>query len=231
VILLMVLSGLPRDSYAQGRDRPALGQRFVVVDERLAVLRDGPGFNAPMLKRLSRGRRVTLIGMKRATDGTAFCRVAVTRRTRGWIQRDALVSNQRGDDERLLKLILGSKDFDRIARAVIFLDVFPRSSLRPAVLLILGNAAEDAAEKLTREANRKLDRAELGNLGVPAVGYFMNYSALDRYSRHDVHFVFEESSKSYRYNGSAWRELLRRHPQSREAVEARSRLQPTRQVL
>jgi hypothetical protein len=222
-MLLIVLAGLQHDLSAQRRERPALGNRFVVVDERLAVLRDGPGFNAPLLKRLSRGRQVTLLVMKRTPDGTAFCRVAVTRRTRGWIQRDALVSNQRGDDERLLKLIVVSKDFDQIARAVIFLDVFPRSSLRPAVLLILGKAAEDAAEKLSREAKRKFDGAELSKIGVPAVGYFMNYSGLDRYSRQNVHFIFEESSKTYRYDGSAWRELLHRYPRSREAAEARSR--------
>ncbi len=227
LLLSFALSALPHDLQAQRRDRAAVGHRFVVVDERLAVLRDGPGFDAPMLKRLSRGRRVTMLNTKRVSDGTMFCRVAVTRRTRGWIQREAIVSNQRGDDERLLKLIIASKDFDQIARAVIFLDVFPRSSHRPAVLVILGNAAEEAAEKLSREANRKLG-AELSSSGVSSVGYFMNYSGLDRYSRQNVHFVFEQSSKKYRYDGDAWQELLRRYPRSREAEEARSRLDSIR---
>ena len=126
---------------AQRRPVPSGGHRAVVVDERLSVLRDGPGLTARLLKRLSRGREVSILNTKRSTEGVTFYRVAVTRRTRGWIQSEAIVSAlRRGDDERLLKLIRASNNFDRIARASLFLDMFPKSTFRPAVLLLLGGS-------------------------------------------------------------------------------------------
>ena len=213
-------------AYAQQR-RPAPrgGQRAVVVDERLAVLRDEPSLSAHLLKRLSRGRLVSLITIKRSPDGVAFYRVAVTRRTRGWLQREAVVSPLRkGDDERLLSLIRASNDFDRIARASIFLETFPRSGYRPAVLLMLGAAAEDAARKLSSEAPRRLDEDEMKANRAVVFSYFMNFNGLDRYRRIGIDFVFDDVKKQFHYNGACWRELVRRFPRSEEAAEAIERL-------
>lgn len=212
---------------AQGRKkhRPPAGRVAVVVDERLAALRDAPELSANLLQRLGRGRFVSVTGERASREGVTFYRVSVTRRTSGWIQSDAVVRPSRaGDDERLLRLIRGSEEFDRLARARIFLDAFPRSPLRPAVLLIFGDAAEDAAAKLSREARRRLDAREMEAGGAPLASYFLNFSGLDRYNRDGVKFVFDPAKRELRYEGAAWREILRRYPQSAEASEARKRL-------
>jgi hypothetical protein len=39
-----------------------------------------------------------------------------------------------------------------------------------------------------------------------------------------VKFVFDPSKRELHYDGAAWRELVRRYPQSAEAAEARKRL-------
>ena len=208
------------------RRPPAGGSAAVVVDERLSALRDAPELSANLMRRLGRGRFVAVTGERGSRDSVKFYRVSVTSRTSGWVQADAVVRPSRaGDDVRLLRLIRGSEEFDRIARARIFLDAFPRSAQRPAVLLIYGDAAEEAAGRLTREAQRRLDAREMEAGGAPQASYFLNYSGLDRYNRNGVKFTFDPSKRQLHYDGSAWREILRRHPQSNEAAEARRRLE------
>lgn len=221
---LIILSCFSQTS-AQRR-APAGGQRAVVVDERLAALRDEPLLSARLLQRMSRGRVIAILGQKRAPEGVIFYRVAVTRRTRGWLQSDAVVLPGRaGDDERLLRLIRGSDDFDRIARARIFLDMFPKSPLRASVLMLYGQSAEEAAARLSRDAVRRLEEREMTAGGAPLFSYFMNYNGLDRYRRQDIVFTFDPAKKQYHYDGAAWREILQRYPRSPEAAEARKRLE------
>lgn len=211
---------------AQQRRAPEGGQRAVVVDERLAALRDGPDLSANLLQRMSRGRAVAIRGVKRSPDGVTFYRVLVTRRTGGWIQSEAVVSpSRREDDERLLRLIQSSEDFDRLVRARIFLDVFPRSQLRPAVLLLLGEEAERSAVKLSRDAARRLDEKEMAAGGAPVFSYFLNFNGLDRYRRQGIAFIFDRAAKRFHYDGAAWREILRRYQRSPEAEQARRRLE------
>lgn len=225
-VIVCVWSFVPLSlSAQQRRAAPAGGQRAIVVDERLAALRDAPELSARLLQRMSRGRMVAITGLKRSPDGLTFYRVIVTRRTRGWLQSEAVVSPARtGDDERLLRLIRGSKDFDLIVRARIFLDMFRGSSLRPAVLMLYAEAAEDAAGKLSREAVRRLDEREMTANGAPLFSYFLNYNGLDRYNRQGINFVYDRTAKQFHYDGESWRELVRRHPRSPEAAEARKRL-------
>jgi hypothetical protein len=222
-----LLLTLAHGAQAKGRRRPpSVGSAAVVVDERLAALRDAPGLSAALLQRLGRGRYVAVTGERRSREGLTFLRVAVTSHTSGWVQSEAVVRPSRaGDDARLLRLIGGSEEFDRIARARIFLEAFPRSPLRPAVLLLFGDAAEGAAARLTREAARRLDAREMEAGGAPLLSYFLNYSGLDRYRRQGVVFDFDSSAKQFRYDGAAFREILRRHPRSPEASDARARLQ------
>jgi hypothetical protein len=197
-----------------------------VVDERLSALRDAPRLSANLLRRLGRGRAVAVTGMREAHDGVTFLRVAVTSRTGGWVQADALVRpSVAGEDARLLRLVRGSAEFDRLARARIFLDAFPRSALRPAVLLVFGDEAEAAAARLSRDAARRLDAREMEAGGAPYASYFLNFNGLDRLNRLGVKFVFDAASKQFHYDGAAWREILRRHPRSPEAAEARRRLE------
>jgi hypothetical protein len=223
--LLLILSLLFLTTQLQVAHAQRLGVRSraaIVVDERLAVLRNAPDISALLVRRLSRGRRVTIVGGERSRNGIVFHRVAVTRRTRGWIQREALVRpGDKGEDERLLRLIEASRDFDRLVRAGIFLEAFPRSSLRPKVLLILGDEASKAAHKLSQEATRRLDREEMKATGASLRSYYLNYSGLDRYRRQGIGFTFDEETRQLHYDGAAWQELIRRYGASPEAAAVR----------
>jgi hypothetical protein len=121
----------------------------------------------------------------------------------------------------LFTLIARSQGFDRIARARIFLDHFQRSRLRPSVLLLLGDTAEQLAAKLSADAARRLkeDRGD-----APEFSYFLNYTGLDRYNRQGITFLFNQSTKRFYYDGAAWRELIRRYPHSPFATKAKINL-------
>jgi hypothetical protein len=213
---------IPNTAFAQKRRPPSGGRLAIVVDERLAALRATPQLTGRLVRRLGRGRLVAIRSMKTGPDGIAFFLVNVTRRTHGWIQREAVASPSRtGDDLKLLGLIQHSEGFDRISRARIFLDHFPRSPLRPAVLLLLGDSAEEAADSLTKSAARRLNEM---TKAAPEFSYFLNYSGLDRYNRLRVKFVFDKSTKHFHYDGAAWRELTHRYPKTPQAAEARKRL-------
>ena len=219
ILLLIVVFLCAEICFPKG---PTGGRRGIVVDERLAALRRTPQLNGPLVRRLGRGRLVAIRGSRTTPDGVTFLLVNVTSRTRGWIQREAVVSSLRpGDDQRLLDLIKASAGFDRIVRARIFLDHFRRSPLRPNVLLILGTTAAAHAAKLSTDAAKRLN----GNTAsAPEFTYFLNYSGLDRYNRQRVTFIFDPATKRFHYDGAAWRELIHRHPNSPEALEARKHL-------
>ena len=221
-LCLLLFLFAPNTIVAQQRKPPAGGRLAVVIDERLAALRATPQLSGKLVRRLSRGRLVAVRSSKTSADGVTFLLVNVSSRTHGWIQRDAVVSPSRsGDDRRLFTLIQRSDGFDRIARARIFLDHFPRSPLRPEVLLLLGDTAESLAGKLSLDAARRL-KEDLGD--APEFSYYLNYTGLDRYNRQRVKFVFDKTSKRFHYDGAALRELVRRYPKTPEATLARSHL-------
>ncbi len=224
VSVAFLVSAQVDSARAQQRKRVPGSRESIVVDERLSVLRATPDLSGKLVRRIGRGRFVSVRGKKRSQDGVMFYRVNVTRRTGGWIQREAVVSPwDPGNDERLLRLIKGSDDFDLIARARIFLEAFPRSPARPTVLLLFANAAEQAAIKLSQDASRRLKPEKMkANVAAPMFTYFLNYNGLDRYNRQGIRFDFD--GKGFHYDGAAWREILRRYPKSVEAVEARKRL-------
>ena len=225
-ILLLVLLSLVTfsDMYAQKRRVPPGGRVAVVVDERLSALRAMPDLRARLIERISRGRLVSIRGDK-VVDGLRFYRVAVTRRTLGWLQSEAVVVPWRaGDDRRLVTLIENSDEFDRIVRARTFLDAFPRSPLSPRVLALYAGEADEVAAKLSREAQRRFAKAELPPNGAPEYSYYLNYNGLDRYNRAGITFIFDRMSKTFSYDGGAWREIIQRYPNSPEAAEARKRL-------
>ena len=225
-LLFISLSSFAVNTYAQKPRVPPGGHIAIVADERLAALRSSPDASARLLRRISRGRFVSIRGSSHNRDGLLFYRVAVTRRTSGWLQSEAVISSWRqGDAERLMKLLNGADEFDRVARAKIFLDAFLRSPLRPKALLIYGDAAEEAAAKLSRETERRFERRELPTGGAPEFSYYLNYSGLDRYNRQGVTFTFDRATKQFHYEGWAWREILRRYPNSAQAAEARTRLE------
>lgn len=225
-IIFLLLAFNSQASGQQRRNAPPVGgQRAVIVDERLAALREAPELSARLLQRMSRGRKVSITGSRRSPDDITFYRVVLTKRTGGWVQSEAVVTpSRKDDDERLLRLIRGSEDFDRLARANIFLDLFPKSSLRPVVLMLYAETAEEAASRLSHDASRRLDAHEMQAGGAPDYSYFLNYSGLDRYNRQGVSFVFDRADKRFHYDGAAWREIVRRYPNSPEAEAARKRL-------
>jgi hypothetical protein len=218
--LCLLIFFLQLTCFAQKKP-PAGGRLAVVVDERLAALRATPQLNGKLVRRLSRGRLVAVRSMKTCTDGIIFLLVNVSSRTHGWIQRDAVVLPSSNDDRRLLTLIQRSNGFDRLARTRIFLDHFPRSPLRPEVLLVLGDTAESLAAKLSQDAARRLND-DLGD--APEFSYYLNYTGLDRYNRQRIGFIFDKTTKRFHYDGAAWRELIRRYPKTSQANEARKRL-------
>jgi hypothetical protein len=121
-----------------------------------------------------------------------------------------------------LSMIEHSRGFDRIMRARIFLDHFMRSPLRPEVLLLFGDTAEQVASNLSTTAARRLNE---NVADAPEFSYYLNYTGLDRYNRQRVTFVFDKTTKRFHYDGAAWRELVRRYPHSPAAAEAKKRIE------
>ena len=225
-IAALIISTLFQSGTFAKKRMPPGGRVAVVIEERLSALRDAPNLRAKLIVRLSRGHLVSIRGEKVSRDGVKFYHVALSRRTFGWVQSDAVVVPWRaGDDRRLLTLIENSDEFDRIARAKTFLDVFPRSPLIPHVLVMYASEADDVAEKLSHDAQRRFARNELPPDGAPEFTYYLNYSGLDRYNRAGVTFLFDRGTKKFSYEGAAWREVVRRFPHSPEAVDARKHLE------
>lgn len=213
-------------SHIHAQKRRGGPARAVVVDERLSVLRETPDLNGKFVRRISRGDDLYVLGSKTGADGIIFYRVRVTSRSAGWLQSDAVVSTVRaGDDARLWQLVQLSEGFDRIGRAQTFLEMFTVSTLRPQVLLALGDAVEEMAGKLTKEAQRRFDPAEIAKGTAPDFSYYHNYAGLDRYQRRNIRFKFDRAKKEFHYDGTAWTEIVKKYPQSPEATQARQRLE------
>jgi hypothetical protein len=228
IILLIVSLQVLGSTSANAQSRVLGGRIGIVVDERLSVLRASPELSGKLVRRMGRGRAVSITGQRRSRDGIMFYSVKVSRRTRGWLQKEALIVPRRtGDDERLVRLINASADFDRIARARIFLDAFPHSPLRSRVLLLFGDAAERAAVRLSQDAARRLDLEEMKANDAPVFSYSLNYGGLDRYNRQGVRFAFDRDERKFHYDGASWQEIIRRYPRSPEAAQARMRLRPS----
>jgi hypothetical protein len=221
----VVLVVFPTEGFAKRR-APAGGRLAVVVDERLSAVRTTPELSGKLIRRMGRGSFLAVRNERRSRDNVNFYRVNINSKTSGWIQREALVSQTHaGDDSRLLRLIKASSDFDRVARARIFLDVFSSSAYRPAVLLIYCQTAEEIAARLSREATRRLDAAEMTANDAPLFSYLLNYNGLDRYNRQGMTFIYDSREKVFRYDGEGWQELVHRYPRTPEAAEARKRLE------
>ncbi len=196
----------------------------VVVDERLAVLRVEPSLFAKSIQRMRLGRIVAISGSKEA-DGVTFFRITAAPNNFGWLQSDAVFGKfKRGDDERLARLIQSSDGFEKVERAQIFLETFDTSPLRPAILLLLGDLAEDIALKISADATKKLDRREMSASGAPLHSFYLNYVSLDRYRKIGINFTFNPDTKLLHYDGAAWREIVQKFPASSETAEAQKRL-------
>jgi hypothetical protein len=212
-----------------GRKAFVPGGRAVIFDERLSALRARPDVKAQIKQRMRRGRRVGILGVAAAKDGAKFFRVAVSRNTRGWVLADAVIRpGDAADAERLMRLIEDTKDeFTKARLARLCADEFRATNFAPKALLILGEAAEGEAAKLSRDAKRRVGEDDSGtgpNAGLARRDFLLNYAGLDRYNRIGVTFDYDEASDRIVYDGAAYRELLRRYPRSAEAQAASDRL-------
>ena len=206
------------------------GQPGVVFDERLSALRAQPHIKAPLEQRMRRGRRVGILGAATAKDGARFLRVAVSRNTRGWVLADSVIRpGNAADAEKLMRLIVETRDeFTKARLAKLYADEFRSTKLAPKALMILGEAAEGAAARLSRDARRRVgdEDPDAGlNKGLTKRDFMLNYAGLDRYNRIGVMFDYDASSDRIVYDGAAYRELARRYPRSDEAQDARKRLE------
>jgi hypothetical protein len=203
----------------------------IVIDERLAVLRAEPSLYARSIQRMRRGRLLAVTGSKTA-DGVTFYRVNVPPNNYGWVQAEAVIGKaRRGDEERLARLVQSSEGFEQIERAALYLENFPNSPLRPAILLLLGDLAEENALKLSNEATRRLDRREMAATTAPLHSFYLNYVGLDRFRRLGINFLFNPDAKLFHYDGAAWKEIVSKFPKNAEAEEAQKRLDSLKQKM
>ncbi len=200
------------------------GNTAVVIDERLSVLRAKPSLFADPIQRMRRGRRVQILGSSEA-DGVKFYKVAAPRSNFGWLQSDAVYGKFRpSDEERLARLVQAADGFEQIELAATFLGMYPASQFRLPMLLLYGDLLEDAAAKLSRDANSRLSRREMSASGAPVHSYYLNFNMLDRYRRLGVTFLLNPSTRTFHYGGASWREIVRKYPASSESSEAQKRL-------
>jgi hypothetical protein len=213
--------------------RPRFTKAFV-VDDRLSALRNDANIKSPVIHRLRIGRPVFIFASKSGGGGqSGFYRVAVSRRTRGWIHKAAIaVPGRAGEDERFMKIIQNTSDgIDQIVLCKLFLEYFNHSALAPRALLRIGEEADHAAATLTRYARKRLKELDEQNSNASLRDYYLNDSGLDRYSKLQITFDFKDSTVEYSYDGKAYREIIRRFPDSEEARVARTRLDRPEQGL
>lgn len=214
----------PKNASVVNQKSSETGNSAIVVDEHLAVLRIKPSLFASSVQRMRRGRRVQILETREA-DGVKFYRISAQPNNFGWVQSEAIFSQtQRGDDERLARLVYASTGFDQIEIATNFLELYPNSQLRPAILLLFGDLAEEVAVKLSRDATRRLDRRQMAASGAPLHSFYLNFVSLDRYRKLGIVFLFNSNTKTFHYDGTSWREILEKFPKSNEAAEAKRRL-------
>ncbi|MBI3653376.1 MAG: hypothetical protein HY231_20290 [Acidobacteria bacterium] len=220
---------------------PAFSQIAFVVDDRLSALRTEADLKATVVQRLRPPRRVVIFAASRAKSASPkFYRVAVTRRTRGWIHQAALVIPGRlGDDARLMKLIEETRlekegviNFaDRMALCRLFIEKFAYSKLLPKALLSFAQDADRLALWLNNAAQKHLKNLSADSAAASARDYYLSDASLDRFNRLGAHFDYVEKSGEYVYDGRAYRQLLRHFPKSPEAEIAGKQLALTRQKL
>ena len=210
---------------AKGPIKPReIGGTAVVMDETLSVLRFRPSLFAEPVQRMRRGRVVKILGVAEA-DGVKFYKVSAPPSAAGWVQADSVFGKFRqGDDARLAMLVRSMSGFDQIEAAVEFFDLYPASQFRPALLLLYGDLLEEAAAKLSKDANSRLDRRQMAASAAPGHSYYLNYVGLDRYRKLGILFLFNSTTRQFHYDGASWHELTKKFASSNEAAEAQKRL-------
>lgn len=223
ILWLNAIDAPQQTACAQSRARRNIaGQRAVVIDERVAALRERPDVKAPIRQRLRRGR---ILGVLKT--GSQYQFVQITRRTRGWILSEAIVRSGNAEDAaRLLELAQATEDlFTRARLARICADEFRNAPAASRALLLLAQAAEAAGPRLTREAHRQ--NGSPGRKPDEARQWRelrLSHPSLDRWNRIGITFDYDAEADSIVYDGAAYQELLRKYPRSEEAQTVQARL-------
>ncbi|MBK6428929.1 MAG: hypothetical protein IPF82_22865 [Blastocatellia bacterium] len=174
----------------------ATWRRAYVVDAGLATLRAAPALHARLLKRLRHGRMVAIVERARTVDGIAWVRVAVTRRTRGWIPVIAIASPGEVEGVRRMASRLDSTvGFARLELARLAIDRFPR--LQSAARVAFVQEAEHAAALLTKRAARRFGHVR-GLTPAELRTRMLLDPLLDRYVRLGVRFEADPATLRYR---------------------------------
>lgn len=226
-----VLVSTPRTKTAGLQRSGEVGGQAVVIDETLSVLRQKPSLFAQPIQRMRRGRKVTVQGVAEG-DGVKFYRVTASPGKPGWVQSDAVFGKFRaGDEERLARLVQATDGFDQIEITNEFFSLYPNSKFRPSILLLFGDLLEEIAMKLTKDANNRLHRGEMAASGAPMHSYFLNFISLDRYRKQGIVFLFNPATRSFHYEGGAWREIVKNYLSTPEAAEAQKRLDTLKEKM
>jgi hypothetical protein len=205
-----------------------------VVDDRLSVLRRESDVRSQVVQRLRLGRPVYIIGSSiGAADQPKCYRVAVTRRTRGWIHKSAVaIPGRAGEDKRLFQLAENASDgFDRIVLWLLLTESFRSSPLVPRALLAMAAEAERVAPTLSKRAAKHAAPIDPKTANASLRDYYLNDVVLDRYSKLRISFDFDEAAGQYIYDGGAYRAIIKRFPSSEAAKIARERLKLMEQQL
>jgi hypothetical protein len=223
----------PATASTQPSAKRLILSKAFVVDDRLSTLRREPGLQSEVIHRLRLGRPVYIVGSAKHRAEPRYYRVAVTRRTRGWILESALaMQGKSGEDQRIMKLIEGTKDgLDRISLCRLLIERFGQSHLVPRALLLMGEEADRAAQILTQRARKRLADASEENWNASSRDYFLNDVGLDRYSKLHVVFDFNEFTSEYVYDGKAYGDIVRHFPNREEAGTARQRIEVGKQKM
>ena len=214
----------------EARNQPVSPIRFIrayVADNRLSALRRQPDQQSAVLQRLQIGHKVYIIGPAGISGTSAeFYRVAVSRRTRGWMLRESIIIPTRAsEDVKLLKLIENGEDgIDQLTMCRLFLNCMRRSPLTPRVILLMGEEADRQANLVSKRARSRLLKYSTKENPSALRALYLNDPGLDRYSRLGLRFDFNPESGEYTYDGQAFRELISRYPDSAEAATARKHL-------
>jgi hypothetical protein len=201
-----------------------VGAKGIIVDEKLSLLRLQPSLYASSVQRMRIGRNVVITGLKEA-DGVTFYRINALPNNTGWVQAEAVVTKvRRGDDERFARIVQANDGFDQIELASMFLETYPKSDLRPPILLLYGDLIEEQARKLSTDATKKLDRREMAASGAPLHSYYLNYVSLDRYRKLGITFLFNIATRQFHYDGAVWNEIIKKFPTCSEVDEAKKRI-------
>lgn len=162
---------------------------YYVADKGLSALRPAPTPESVCKRRLGVGRKV-YVGRCFNTAYGRYCRVAVTRRTRGYLLAEALISTQKGAEHRLLQMALKATGKERLTLLWLSKQLFPRSGTAQEVEKLFVEEATKAASLL----DRKIKRAGLQS-SVETERYLLNHHLLDGYSRMGIFFRLDSEGR------------------------------------